>query len=142
MRKRIQRWIDQRLAIPRWLLGVMYAYILWLAVTAAFAGVPTLDLTTYSGYVTPWSAALALAAGVALVASTRKVWEKIERWACLVIIADLAVYVFFGVALALQGGERGLARAAFAVVLLYLITGPIVRQLDLISRAGLAVKRS
>lgn len=99
-------------------------------------GIPTLSIVTFDSFTTWMSGALVLASITGVVASFRRDWEWVEKWAALVISALLSswavaailrVFVEYGLDLDRAGG-------AFAVLLLAML--PAARSFALMTKAG------
>lgn len=74
------------------LAGTYLAYV-YAAIIAVVAGVPVLDFTTPTGYTAVWAALLGLSALVSAIGSLSDRWQKIEKWATLVLSAMLLAYI-------------------------------------------------
>lgn len=74
------------------LAGTYLAYV-YAAVIAVMSGVPIIDFTTPRGYTVVWAALLGISALVAAIGSLSDRWQKIEKWATLVLSAMLLAYI-------------------------------------------------
>lgn len=137
MRERFHWWRRDPIEVPRWMLTAKYFGFVILGVFGAIAGIPSVSLTTWPGYVTPYSILIAVSAGVAMFGSFSRRFEKYERWAALVLASLLSLYAAAAVSLAVQGGANAAGRAAFAVVVVIITMLPSVRAAKLLSRTGL-----
>lgn len=126
----VARMRAEPIFVPRWVLVVMYSGFIVLGGMAAIAGIPTLDLTTPEGYVTPYALAIALFAIIAAVgASLGFRHERLELVGALLLFSLLTTYA--GSALFLSaGGDIG--RATFAVVILMVTFAPAARGMGLL----------
>jgi hypothetical protein len=77
-----------RVALVATYLGYVYSGII-----AFMVGVPVFDLTTPPGWTPIWAALLTISALVSAVGSVSDRWQKIERWASLLLAALLLAYV-------------------------------------------------
>jgi hypothetical protein len=130
------RWADKHLVIPRWIISMIYIQVIVLGIVAAIAGVPTIDLTTFKGYLTPWSIALATGALVGAIASLREQWEWIELIGAVILVGCLLVYCYGAWTLFHSGGELDAGRAAFAIVITIITDIPAIRLAYMLSRVG------
>jgi hypothetical protein len=127
-----------RVEMPRWFLTLLYAEFAVLGVVSAIRGVPTLDLTTFQGYTLFWGAGVALTAGLSALFSTRKPWEKWERWSVSALASGILGYAYGAVTLVTSGTPaESSARIAFSIVLIIVGTVLAGRALQLLSRIGL-----
>lgn len=127
------------LFIPRWLLGAKYVGFTCLGIVSLIYGIPTLDLSTFQGYVTLWAMALLLSSLLALFGSRRKRYERAEAWGAVGITAVMCGYAFGSIALVVSAPSPGQAygRAGFTIVLLMLTMVPLSRALYLLRRTGI-----
>ena len=138
MRKYFQKWITEPLIVPRWMLTAQYAFFVILGILAAIVGIPSFDLTTWAGYVTPWSAAIVLSASLAFFASLDQSRERhMEKWSVVALVSLLFAYLTSAWIPTFTGGDVNLGRVIFC----WLVTGvtilPAVRAGDLLRRYGL-----
>jgi hypothetical protein len=127
-----------RVEMPRWFLTLLYTEFAVLGAVSAFRGVPTLDLTTFQGYTLFWGAGVALTAGLSAVFSTRKPWEKWERWSVSALASGILGYAWGAITLVTSGTPtESSARIAFSIVLIIVGTVLAGRALQLLSRIGL-----
>jgi len=125
---------ESPIVLPRWVITYFYSTFIALAIVAALVGIPSLDMTTPAGYVTPWAIAIGVTASIATWASRREALENIEKWSAVTLVAMLTVYVGGAIGLVLEGGEHAAGRGAFAVVLISDASVPLIRVLHLLSR--------
>lgn len=128
-------WHTAPIVVPRWMLTLKYSLFVVLGAVAAFAGVPTLSLTTWDGYTIVWAVAGTVFAAVSAVASVRPAWEPVERWSALGLVAVLSVYAVGALILSLGDGDT--ARATFAIAVLITTLLPTSRAVQLLSRTGM-----
>jgi len=113
------------------MLVVMYSGFVGLGVVSAVAGIPSLDLTTPDGYVTPYALAIAVCAVVALVGSTAEARERTELTGALPLFCLLTAYAG---AAGLRSLEGNLGTAAFSIVVLMITLVPAARGISLLRR--------
>lgn len=134
MKDRLVRWISEPLIIPRWMLTAKYVFFVVLGTLAAIAGVPSIDLTTWTGYTTFWAFAVTGSAGVAAWASVSRGRETAEKWGVVSLVALLGLYLFSAWSVTIQEADLG------RIIFTWLVTGitmlPAVRAADLLWRQG------
>lgn len=77
-----------RVSLVATYLGYVYA-----AIIAFMVGVPVFDLTTPPGWTPVWAVLLGISAMLSAVGSVTDRWQRLERWATLVLSALLLAYV-------------------------------------------------
>lgn len=131
MTKRRTLLTREPIILPRETLFAKYLILAAFGVAAFESGVPTLDITTPSGYVPIWAVVITLAAGVSFAACILG-RDKVEMWATLVLWCSMTAYVCSALALAADGdGDR----VAFAVILSSVLILPFARWVWLILNA-------
>lgn len=139
MRGRIQtlaRWGRDPIVVPRWMLTVKYIGFVILGGVSSIAGAPSLERTTWNGYVAGWSLILMTVSLVAALGSTRRSWEALEKWFGLCVASLMTAYAASAVYLAFTDGADAILRWAFAVVLTMVTLLPWVRAVSLLRRTG------
>lgn len=132
----IARWGRDPIVVPRWMLTVKYVGFVVLGAVSARAGAPSLERTTWDGYVAGWSMLLVAASLAAAIGSTRHKWEALEKWSGLCVASLMTAYAASAVYLALTDGPEAFLRWAFAVVLTMVTMLPWVRAVSLLRRTG------
>jgi hypothetical protein len=136
MKEHLKRFISEPLVIPRWMLTAKYVFFVVLGIFAAMAGIPSFDLTTWSGYTTPWSAGVVISASLAAYASLSPARERqLEKWAAVALVSFLAGYVIAAWTLTLF--EWNLGRVIFSWIVAGVTMLPAVRMFDLLRQYGL-----
>jgi hypothetical protein len=92
-KSRIAIWAWSPVIVLRVALVATYLGYVYAAVIAFRAGVPIFDLTTPPGWRPVWAALLAVSALVSAIGSIADRWQRVERWATLVLTALLLAYV-------------------------------------------------
>lgn len=125
-------WTAARLVIPRWTLAAYYALIAGVGVAGILAGMPTLDYTSPSSFVTGLSALLACTALAAAVASSRETWATTERWLALASATMMTSLLVSAILYLVLTGKGGTFIAILAIAM-----WPLgLRVADLVWRAG------
>lgn len=139
MRAMLQRWRQEPIIIPRWLLVTVYGLFIVLGIVAAFAGLPTLNLATPSGYVTPYAVAIAVVAALSIVGSSRADWARYEMVGALLLASLLTAVTLSALSFFVMGD---LNRGAFSIVLIILNVLPAARGFGImVSQIRTAVAR-
>lgn len=124
--------------IPRWMLTAKYIGFVVLGTAAAYAGIPTLNLTTWYGYTTWWGIALAIAAVVAGIGSVKDAWQVTEKWGAVGVSALMLAYLAGAITLVFGGNPAGFALRSGLVIILFMVTMlPALRAGHLLTRTGI-----
>lgn len=136
MRKHLLTWKDSTFDAPKWLLSAKYFFFAILGLLATIFGASeSLNVLTFEGYTTYWSAGLTAVSVVALVASFRTKWEQTwEKWAAVIITGLLLSWAAAAIIRAITEGDPGRVQGAFAIVGLTMLPGS--RALGLIRKTG------
>lgn len=129
MRETLAKWRLEPIVVPRWALMLMYAGFVVLGVVASVSGIPTLDLTTPTGYTTPYGVAVALSAVVTLIGATRDQRRNVELAGALLLSSLLTVYWVSATMITLLGDPR---RAGLAVLICMVSGAPTGRSMSLL----------
>jgi len=117
--------------IPRWVLTVKYALFIVLGLAVLWTTAPSLQVVTGDPYTQGWSGCVIVAATCALVGSTQKKLERLEKWSAAGLACLFIVYALSPIILVLQGDAD---RAAYSVVALIVSLLPTARALQLLNR--------
>lgn len=136
MRKHLLTWRDSTFESPKWLLTFKYTFFFILGLlSSVFGAGESLNLMTFEGYTTYWSAGLTVASGVAAVASFRTHWEQTwEKWPAVIITGLLLTWAAAATWRAIAEGDPGRVQGAFAILGLALLPG--TRALGLLRKSG------
>jgi hypothetical protein len=136
VRKHLLTWRDSHFEAPKWLLSAKYFFFAILGLLATIFGASeSLNVLTFEGYTTYWSAGLTAVSLVALVASFRTKWEQTwEKWAAVIITGLLLSWAAAAVFFAIREGDTGRVQGAFAIFGLTMLPGS--RALGLIRKTG------
>lgn len=134
MKKHLSAWSREPIIVPRWVLTAKYVAFTVLGILTVIGGIPTIALATFDSFTTFMSAGLVLASFVGTVASFRRDWEWVEKWAALSIAAILSTWAVAAIWRAASEGDVGRVAGAFAVVVVAML--PAARALDLLGKAG------
>lgn len=133
-KSRFALWAWSPVIVLRVALLIIYVLYVYAAGIAFIAGVPVFRLTTPEGYTAIWAILTAVAAVVAAVGSLTDRWQKIEKWATLVLSALLLAYIG---GLNLVGYVEGdLDRQFIGVIALIAGVLPITRFVYLAAQSG------
>lgn len=136
MKTYLQKWFSEPLVIPRWMLSAKYAFFAILGLLAAIAGIPSFDITTFSGYTTPWSAGIVIAASFAFYASLEQSRERhMEKWSVIALVSLLGAYLV--AAWIPTIAEFNLGRVIFCWLVTGILMLPTVRAGSLLRKYGL-----
>jgi hypothetical protein len=133
MRKTATWWLEP-LIIPRWMLTAKYVGFAALGVVVFVGGLPTLNFVTPDGYRPIWALCVGISAAVAAVLSVKPSWEPAEKWAAVVLVAWLAVYLVAAIVLAVEEPRSG--RWAGVIIVGMVTMLPVTRALSLLWRSG------
>lgn len=92
-KSRLANWAWGPVIMLRIALVLTYLAYVYCSVVAFIAGVPILSFNSLPGYLPVWAALLGISAIVSAVGSLTDRWQKIERWATLVLSAMLLAYM-------------------------------------------------
>jgi hypothetical protein len=127
------RHLRDPIIVPRWLLVVQYALFIGVGLAIAWATSPSFSAIAPGSWSEVWAIGLSASSAVALIGSTRKRWESLERWACLLVCGLLFGYAFAPIILLLQGDAD---RTVYSTMALILSLLPSARLWYLLRRAG------
>lgn len=86
-------WAWSPIIVLRIALFLTYAFCVYGAIVAFIAGVPIFTLTTLPGYTPIWAVILGASAVASAIGAISDRWQRLERWASLVLSAMLLGYV-------------------------------------------------
>jgi len=117
--------------VPRWMLVTMYSGFVVLGIVAAIAGIPTLDLETPSGFITPYAIAIATCGALAVIGATSRRRELLEMIGAVLLFCLLTAYAGAASQYFLAGDMR---RGTFSIVVLMVTFAPAAQGLSLLYR--------
>lgn len=127
-------WVWSPIIVLRVGLVAIYLLYVYASVIAFLAGVPIFDLTTPQGYTPIWAALLGASAVASAIGSITDRWQKVERWATLVLSAMLLTYI---VPMNVVGFlEQDASRQFVGVIAMIAGVMPIVRFVYLAAQSG------
>lgn len=115
-------------------LVATYLMYVYAAVIAVIAGVPILDFSNLPGYLPVWAFGLGVSAILSAVGSLTDRWQKVERWATLVLSALLIAYIG-GLNIA-AWGEGDLSRMFVGGIAIIAGILPVARFVYLAAQSG------
>lgn len=92
-RSRFAVWAWSPIIVLRVALLAAYLISVYSSVWAFIAGVPVFTLTTPQGWTPVWAVLLGTSAVVAAIGSITDRWQKLEKWASMVLSAMWFAYV-------------------------------------------------
>lgn len=131
---RLAIWVWSPIIVLRVGLVAIYLLYVYASVIAFVAGVPIFDLTTPQGYTPIWAALLGASAVASAVGSITDRWQKVERWATLVLSALLIAYIG-GLNIA-AWGEGDLSRMFVGGIAIIAGILPVARFVYLAAQSG------
>lgn len=117
--------------VPRWMLVTMYSGFIVLGIVAAIAGIPTLDLKTPDGFITPYAIAIATAGCIAVIGATSRRRELLEMFGACLLFCLLSAYAAAASQYFLAGDLR---RGTFSIVVLMVTFAPAAQGVSLLYR--------
>lgn len=133
-KSRLAIWAWSPAIVLRFSLVTVYMLYVYGSVIAFLAGVPILSLTTPEGYTAPWAILLGASAVASAVGSITDRWQRVERWATMVLSALLLTYI---VPLNVVGFlEHDLDRQFIGVIALIAGVLPVTRFVYLAAQSG------
>lgn len=121
--------------VPRWMLTTKYVFFAVLGLLSAIGGIETLNILTFEGYTTYWSALLVPAAMIAAWGSMSEDRDRVEKWGAVVVTALLGSWSIAAIIRAVAEGDLGRSAGALTVLIMTLL--PATRAVWLLRRAGL-----
>lgn len=119
------------IVVPRWMLLTMYSGFVLLGATAGLAGIPTLDLATPSGFITPYAIAIGTCGAVAVIGASRRQFEVVEMIGACLLFCLLSAYAAAASGYFLAGDLR---RGTFSIIVLMVTFAPAARGISLLIR--------
>lgn len=93
-RSALMTWAWSPVIVLRIALVAVYFGYLYSSITAFIAGIPLFDLLGFmEGYTSVWAVLLFLSALFCFIAAFSNKFERLEKWASLVLMAVMAGYV-------------------------------------------------
>lgn len=86
-------WVWSPIIVLRIALVATYILYVYASVIAFLAGIPVFTLTTPEGYTSVWAILLGATAVVAAIGSITDRWQKVEKWATMVMSGLLLGYI-------------------------------------------------
>lgn len=127
-------WVWSPVIVLRVALFATYMLYVYASVIAFLVGVPIFDLTTPPGYTAVWAVLLGAAAVFSAVGSITDRWQKLERWATLILSAILLGYI--GSMNLMAWVENDLTRQFVGVIALIAGVLPFTRFVYLAAQSG------
>lgn len=136
MRKHLLTWRDSTFESPKWLLTLKYLFFCALGIIATIFGASeSLNVMTFEGYTTYWSAGLAVVSGIAAVASFRTKWEQTwEKWPAIIMTGLLLTWAVAAILRAINEADPGRIQGAVAILGLAMLPG--TRAFGLLRKTG------
>lgn len=135
-RTRFAVWAWSPVIVLRVSLVIVYLFWVYASVIAFVVGIPVFDLTTPHGYTPIWAVFLGGSAVASAIGSLSDAWQRVERWATLVLSATLLGYV--GALNLTAWAEGDLTRQFGAVVAIIASVLPVTRFIYLAAQSGKA----
>lgn len=90
---RFETWAWSPIIVLRIALVATYLLYIYFGIISVIAGIPVFTLTAPEGYASIWGTLLAIAAVVSAIGAVDDRWNRIERWASLVLSSLMLAYV-------------------------------------------------
>jgi len=134
LRSRFAIWAWSPIIVLRVALVITYLLYVYASVIAFIAGVPLFSLTTFPGFTTAWAVLMGTSAVISAIGATTDRWQKLEKWASLVLFSTMLAYVIGMNLVGFVEGDLGRQFAgAVAVVAMVL---PTTRFVYLAAQSG------
>lgn len=127
-------WAWAPVIVLRFSLVATYVLYIYASVQAFLVGIPIFTLSTPPGYTPIWAVLLGTSALIAALGATSDEWQKIEKWATLVLSGMLFAYIVGLNTAAYAGGD--LSRQFVGTIALIAAILPFTRFIYLIAQSG------
>lgn len=91
-RSRFEIWAWSPVIGLRVALVITYLLYVYASVIAFRAGIPVFSLTTWEGYTPAWAVILGTSAVLSAIGAITDDWQRLEKWASLVLTSMLIGY--------------------------------------------------
>lgn len=92
-RSRFEIWAWPPVIVLRVALVITYLLYVYASVIAFIAGIPVFSLVTWEGYTPAWAVILGTSAVLSAIGAITDDWQRLEKWASLVLTSMLIGYV-------------------------------------------------